>query len=97
MRAIRLRGWRNYGDFEFTAHPGFNFVVGANAAGKTNLLEAVYYLCTGESWRAGREDELINWEAERAELIGLLVRDGSETRVAVHLDRSGKKTLTLGG
>ncbi len=97
LKEIHLMAWRNYPTCEFRPHPELNFVVGGNATGKTNLLEAVYYLCTGESWRAGREDELINWDAERAELVGLLARDGYETRVTATIERGGRKRLTLSG
>uniref|UniRef100_A0A7C2INZ2 DNA replication and repair protein RecF n=1 Tax=Ammonifex degensii TaxID=42838 RepID=A0A7C2INZ2_9THEO len=97
LKKIHLTAWRSYTTCDFTPHPELNFVVGGNATGKTNLLEAVYYLCTGESWRAGREEELINWDAERAELVGLLTRDGYETKVTASIERGGRKRLTLGG
>ena len=47
-----------------------NLIVGDNAQGKTNLLEAVYYLSTGRSFRTRREIELIRFGAEYADLSG---------------------------
>ena len=42
-----LRGFRNYEDAQAQFVPGVNLLVGGNANGKTNLLEAVSYLSTG--------------------------------------------------
>lgn len=56
---IRLQNFRSYEDelFEFT--PGVNIIVGPNASGKSNLLEAIRVICSGGSYRA-RDVDLIN-------------------------------------
>ena len=56
---LSLRGFRNYEDAQAQFVPGVNLLVGGNANGKTNLLEAVSYLSTGRSFRTRREAELI--------------------------------------
>jgi len=65
---LTLRSWRNYGALETDFVPGVNLLVGDNAQGKTNLLEAVTYLSTGRSYRTRREQELIRLGDEFAEL-----------------------------
>ena len=66
--SLYLRNFRNYA--EVTAHfvPGVNLLVGGNANGKTNLLEAISYLSTAKAFRAKREQELLRFGAEFAEL-----------------------------
>ena len=65
---LSLRGFRNYEDTQAQFVPGVNLLVGGNANGKTNLLEAVSYLSTGRSFRTRREAELIRFGADFAEL-----------------------------
>lgn len=64
---IRLQNFRSYTDSAFEFTPGVNIVVGPNASGKTNLLEAVLVVATGRSYRA-RDKELIAFSADWARL-----------------------------
>jgi DNA replication and repair protein RecF len=56
--SIRLQHFRSYHDDSFEFDPGVNIIVGPNASGKTNLLEAVLVACVGASYRV-RDIELI--------------------------------------
>jgi DNA replication and repair protein RecF len=64
LTGVRLQRFRSYGDQAFELEPGVNIVVGPNASGKTNLLEALYVAARGKSFRA-RDADLIahhkNW------------------------------------
>ena len=61
VRRIALNGWRNY-DFEaFDFSPNTNVIRGQNAQGKTNLLEAVYMLAAGRSFRSRFDRELVGF------------------------------------
>jgi DNA replication and repair protein RecF len=60
---LTLRNFRNYHELELPLQPGTMLFYGPNAAGKTTLLEAVYFLATTRSPRASIDRELINWEA----------------------------------
>lgn len=68
LNSIYLRDFRNYADTRASFVPGVNLLVGGNANGKTNLLEAIFYLSTGHAFRTRREQELIRFGAEFAEL-----------------------------
>ena len=65
---LRLRGFRNYGWLDVEFVPGVNLILGDNAQGKTNLLEAVFYLSTGHGFRTRKEQELLQFDAEFADL-----------------------------
>ena len=61
VRRIALNGWRNY-DWETVEFaPDINVVRGRNAQGKTNLLEAVYMLAMGRSFRSRYDRELVGF------------------------------------
>ncbi|MGD9317178.1 MAG: DNA replication/repair protein RecF, partial [Anaerolineae bacterium] len=83
--------------------------VGDNAQGKTNLLEAVYYLATTRSPHAGADRELVNWLATEQEplpyarLVGRVARSASEIGIEVTLTQRAnngsryKKQIRLNG
>ncbi len=60
---LSLSNFRNYGRLELDLPSGATLLHGANAQGKTNLLEALYYLATTRSPHAGQDSQMLNWEA----------------------------------
>ncbi len=70
LKTLSLRSFRNYEEVTVDFEPGVNLIVGDNAQGKTNLLEAISYLGSGKSFRAQRTSEMIRFGADFAELQG---------------------------
>jgi len=70
LTELTLRDFRNYREESFIFEPGVNLIVGDNAQGKTNLLEAISYLGSGKSFRAMKTAELIRFGADFAEVSG---------------------------
>jgi DNA replication and repair protein RecF len=62
---LSLQNFRNYARLEMTLAPGAILLYGANAQGKTSLLEAIYYLATARSPYTTSDRQLINWNADR--------------------------------
>ena len=67
---LYLRNFRNYEEENLELSAGVNLFLGKNAQGKTNFLEAVNYLSTGRSFRARKEEEMLHFGAEFAEIKG---------------------------
>ena len=65
---LRLRDFRNYQNLDIDFAPGVNLIVGDNAQGTTNLLEALVYLGSGKSFRTQRGAELVRFGADFADL-----------------------------
>ena len=61
VRRLALTGFRSYEALELAFPPGAQVLFGANAAGKTNLLEALVVLGTGRSHRTASDPELVSW------------------------------------
>ena len=73
-KKIKLRGFRNIESAEVEFSEGVNILAGENAQGKTNLLEAIFYVSVGKSFRAANSAEIIRFGENKAE-IELFFRD----------------------
>ena len=65
---IKIRNFRNIEEAEIEFDSGVNILVGDNAQGKTNLLEAISFTALGKSFRTNHEEELIRFGAEFSEI-----------------------------
>jgi DNA replication and repair protein RecF len=84
---LRLLSFRSYKKKNFEFSNGINVVWGENAAGKTNLLEAIYLLSLGESFRARRIDEMVRFDDEWGRVSGVVVDDGEEKNMEIVINR----------
>lgn len=90
---LRLQNFRSYKDESFEASPGVNIVVGPNASGKTNLLEAVLVLANGGSYRVSDSD-LISFDQPWARLDAHLTNNSQRT-VKIVREPKPEKTYEL--
>ena len=67
-KKISVRNFRNIEQAEVSFSEGVNILVGENAQGKTNLLEAIFYPSVGRSFRGAHTNEMIRFGEEHAEL-----------------------------
>lgn len=81
---------RNLAEVTLEPGPRFNVLSGDNGQGKTNLLEAIYALCTLRSFRARRLAELIALGQPEARLEAVLERDGLERRYQLTIRPRGR-------
>ena len=95
---LTLRNFRNYEEESFQFGPGVNLILGENAQGKTNLLEAIYYLSAGHGFRTRKEGELIRFDAEFAELEAeIMTHDRDQMLRAVLFAGRRPRQLFVGG
>lgn len=93
--AIELTGFRNYAMSRAAFDRGTNVIIGPNAQGKTNLLEAIYVLCTGRSFRARSDKELLGFSQTDARLYGHGEAGERERRVEIRLHRGRRREMTV--
>lgn len=68
LKSLKLENFRNYSQKGFEFEGEVTVVVGKNGTGKTNLLEAIELLSSGESWRADKVDEMVKIGEEYARI-----------------------------
>ena len=98
LNEIYLRSFRNYDEVTVDFEPGVNLIVGDNAQGKTNLLEAISYLGSGKSFRAQKTGEMVRFGADFAEIQGKVhAQDREQTLRWVLFDRNRPRQIWRNG
>ena len=93
-----LRDFRNYTWAELALSPGLTVIAGPNGAGKTNLLEAIYFGCTGRSPRTSNERELVRRGERVARVtVGTEGPDRDEHLIEVGVEPGTAKSLRVDG
>ncbi len=83
LRSIQITDFRCFREAAFVADPQYNLVFGANASGKTSLLEAIGFMGRGKSFRGASTAELIRQGAGQFLLLGKVDAGGRESTVGV--------------
>jgi DNA replication and repair protein RecF len=100
LQNIQLRNFRNLSSAQIELAPGFNFFFGENGAGKTSILESIYYLGLGRSFRSNSWRNLTSHQADffslKAQVADMSDADNcfaiSHKRAA-----SGERTISIAG
>lgn len=100
---LRLLQFKNYADQRLNPSPGLNCFVGGNGAGKTNLLQAIYYLCVGKDHASAPDQYTIRHGDAGSRLEGTFLLDrpaaGSPTtdEIVVKIQKRKRKVITRNG
>ena len=94
---LELRDFRNHTHWTFQPDSALTVFAGANAIGKTNIIEAIQLVATGVSFRNPRWDDLVRWGAESASVIMHAEGDGSHAEVQLTIERQGARVWNVGG
>jgi len=96
LKGLKLKNYRNYIEQQTAFDRGLNFIVGNNAQGKTNLLEAVYLLSSGKSYRTPFDRELVRWNSDTLYIKGRLVEDKGEKEIEIGIKGNNKRVKVNG-
>ncbi len=91
IKRLYLRHFRNYSEAEVLFTPEVNLIRGNNAQGKTNLLEALYLLGTGRSFRTPHLKEMIQNDASFFFVEAEFLKDGISQHIRLSFDGEVKK------
>jgi DNA replication and repair protein RecF len=98
FKSLALHDFRNFKDAQVSLLSSRVFFIGENGQGKTNIIEAVYLLCYGSSFRVWQDGLLINNMSSQAFITGdFIEQDNSERKVSVRLSRNKAKDIIVDG
>lgn len=91
LSELHLHNFRNYEDLTVQFAPGVNVLIGHNAQGKTNMLEAIYALSLTRSHRTNNNRELINWQHKSATISGIVQKTSGRVPLELEFTPKGKR------
>ena len=97
LETLILTTFKNYAFQRIDCYPGLTCFIGKNGMGKTNLLDAIYYLCMGKSYFNLPDSLIANHEADFFRLEGHFIKDGSKELVVAKVIPRKKKELERNG
>ena len=95
ISTLKLKNFRNYENQELTFSSGLNILTGFNAQGKTNALEAIFFLCTGYSPRANKDRLVIKNGETEAEISAKATSIYGDVSVRIIFDKNDKKRIFI--
>lgn len=95
LRWIEVKDFRSHREVSLQVPPGLTAVVGPNARGKTNLLEAIHFLLALESPRTSTDLPLVRWTAESAFLRGEVETAESKVLIEVEVRAQGQNVVRV--
>jgi len=95
LNKLKLVNYRNYENFEGNFDHLKTIIIGQNAQGKTNILEAINILATAQSDRAEKDSDLVLWNKEHALIFAMIQTKDSELEIALQINPSGRRKLKI--
>ncbi len=97
LNKLTILNYKNIAEAHLEFAPGVNCLIGNNGMGKTNVLDAIYYLSFCKSYTGQPDASVINHDAEFMMLQGSYVRRDAEEDVSISLQRGKRKVARRGG
>lgn len=96
IKTLELQNFRNYDALKARFEKGINYIYGENAEGKTNILEAIYFLSLTRSFRTSEIEELVKKDASFARILAKIDTQNVSKTLEISFNKSGKKILVNG-
>lgn len=96
IKHLSLKNFRNAPESEIEFSNGVNVICGSNAAGKTNILEAIFYFAAGKSFRNCKDRELISFGNDKANITMDFYARGFDKKMSATLSKNGRRMIKIG-
>lgn len=94
---VAIEGFRNFGMLEADFVRGINVITGGNAQGKTNLLEAIFFLSCAKSFRIRGDKDLVGFDYSFARIEADVSAEIRETNIEIRLYKDKRRQIFLNG
>ena len=91
IEKLKLKNFRNYDDLEIVFNDKLNIIIGNNAQGKTNILEAIYFLSITKSNFPINDKTCIKKDMLFSKIEGLINNNESNKKISILMNANGKK------
>lgn len=95
LLSLNIQGLRNLAAVEITPSKGFNIFFGKNGSGKTSILEAIYLLGLGKSFRHHQVQPIINYHQQQLGVYSFIEKDHNKVPLGIEKNREGKTIIRL--
>lgn len=95
IETLKLKNFRCYLEREFKFDDKLNVIIGKNAQGKTNIIEAIFFAVIGKSFRTSKEKEVIKWGEERSFISAYFKKIYRDVKIDLLFDKEHNKTVKI--
>ncbi len=96
IKHINLKNFRNHSALSFDFSDHLNVLTGLNAVGKTNVVEAIYYLSLGRSFRTNEDVDLIKKNQDKAEINAVIIEGELTRKIKIIITKTGRMVMING-
>lgn len=97
LKTLSLTFFKNYAASKFGFSPSLNFLTGENGSGKTNVLDAIHYLCLGKSYFHATDQQAVNHAASYFRMEGSFMQQQEPVKIICNYVSGGKKEVSKNG
>lgn len=95
INSIEVSNYRNYTNEKVNFDDNLNIIIGKNAQGKTNLLEAIFLCAIGKSPRSSKDKDLVNWDRDFAKISINITKKIGTHDIDIYLFKSQNKAIKI--
>ena len=95
LNNLKIINFRNYEDLYLNFNKKINLFIGKNGQGKTNIIEAIYLLSIGKSFRTNKDKEMIKFNKDSGYVGGSFVKYDNNNLIEISLSKNNKKGVKI--
>jgi len=96
LKRLSLKNYRNISSLDMEFSKGLNLILGENAQGKTNIIEAIYMAVIGRAYRAAKAKEAVKFGEKDAALeLAVINERGYSDSISIRMDADGKRAFFI--
>ena len=95
LSKLQINGFRNINNCSLDLHQRINIITGSNGAGKTSLLEAIYFLSMGRSFKSQQLNRITSYDKGKFTIYSELIHDNKKQTLSIYKQQHGKGIIKL--